>query len=445
MATPVQPVRLIFVTGPLAAQRYSVETEVTLGRDPSNAIVIPDATVSLVHCKIQFDGGWPYLVDLGSTNGTRVNGNRIALCRLRDGDGVTIGQSAVRVEIPGGGAKPALPLSHESGETLVLPTEDEAHPRRDREELPDTIFGFVTYYLKRKIAAGGMAAIYEADQFGAEGFVKRVAIKTILPALVRKRSFVTSFIGEARLAANLVHPNIVQIHHFGRHEEGYYIAMEYIDGVDLHRFLRAHRRAKRPVALDVALMIMHGVACGLAYAHQLCDEEGRPLHLVHRDVSPSNVMISRKGEVKLTDFGVALARRFMEDDDVYLVGSAEYMSPEQAACGPVDARSDVYSLGLVGYELLTGVCVFREPGDDPERIVERVRSGEVPDPRSHRPDLREDIVTGLMRCLQKDPRERWASAQELAHHLESCLLSVGTLPRPSRLAEYLRGIPGLLS
>ena len=437
-------IKLIFLSGPLREQRFAVERNATLGRDPSNDIAIPDPAVSLVHSQVYFEDGRAFIKDLGSTNGIRVNGQRVIIRQLQDGDGVGIGKSTIRIEShTDAGAPPSQPSTEAVPPTIVERPAGEAKATSgERGELSGSIFGSVAYLLKRKIADGGMGAVYEAEQFGAEGFIKSVAIKTILPSFVRKKSFVSSFIGEARLVANLVHPNIVQIHHFGRHENGYYIAMEYIDGIDLARFLEAHRRLKRQVPVETALFIMDRVCLGLDYAHGKRDAYGELLNLVHRDVSPSNIMLSRDGEVKLTDFGVAKAAEFMEDDDVYLVGSVGYMSPEQAACEAVDGRSDLFSLGLVGYELMTAISPLRQmEGDDVERAVERVKRAEIPDPRKYRPDLPAPVAEMLLTCLKKAPDRRYPSARALATAIEQELFAKGGGPSMATLARHLGTLP----
>lgn len=432
-------IKLIFLTGPLGGHRYAIEHDVSLGRDLSNDIVIPDPAVSLVHCQIAFESRRPIIKDLGSTNGIRVNGLRVISQELLDGDAVFIGNSRLRLEW-------VETTSGPDGMSRVTHL-DRHEASRTGGDLSGDIFGNVSYYLKREIAIGGMGAIYEAEQFGAEGFIKRVAVKTILPSFVQRESFVSSFVGEAKLVANLVHPNIVQIHHLGRHEGGYYIAMEYIDGVDLTRFMRAHKRAGKFIPVDLALLVMSRVCLGLGYAHNKRDREGKPLGLVHRDVSPNNIMITREGEVKLTDFGVAKAAQFMEEEENYLVGSVEYMSPEQAACRSVDMRSDIFSLGLVGFELLTNARLFQRGTEGGEReldeVVARVIEARIPDPRGFRPDLPERVVHILENCLGKEPDERYASAEDLGADLDAELHALGRVPTAMTMAKYLesQGLP----
>lgn|GEM_PF-1929512 len=437
--------RLVFQTGALLGQRFEGDLAITIGRDPSNDIVIPDNSVSLVHCRLYVDGDRVMVSDLGSTNGTLLNGHRVINADVKDGDILIVGQNKVRVQLPA--LPPAVPPKGTAitgpvppldtilrDDFMIRPTDGDKHPAG---ELSGNIFGAVTYYLKRKIADGGMGSVYEADQFGAEGFIKKVAIKTILPTYVQKDSFVTSFINEAKVVANLVHQNIVQIHHLGRHEDGYYIAMEYIDGINLTKFMVLHGKLKRFVPAEIATFLVSRICRGLEYAHNKRDDEGNLLGLVHRDVSPNNIMITREGEVKLTDFGVAKAAQFMEIDDGYLVGSVEYMSPEQAACKKVDSRSDIYSLGLVFYELLTGVRIFQCENNDIDATVAKVIESKIPSLQEYRKNVSRGIEDIVMKCLQKLPEDRYETAGELGFALEHEIYSKGYGPTIVTLAGYL--------
>ncbi len=420
-------IKLIFESGPLEGMRYSTDVTITMGRDRSNSISIPDPSLSRVHCQVHSENGRAVFTDLGSTNGSYINGMRVVMADVQDGDVIEVGESAVRVEGPD-------TVSDSQAPTVAV-SRKEKTPKSV--ELSGNVFGTVTYYLKRRIADGGMGSVYEADQFGAEGFIKKVAIKTILPTFAEKDMFVSAFVGEAKLVANLVHQNIVQIHHLGRHEGGYFIAMEYIDGVNLHDFIKKHRQRRKKVPIDIATFIVSRVARGLEYAHAMLDEDGRPLGLVHRDVSPNNIMITREGEVKLTDFGVAKAAQFMENDDEYLVGSVEYMSPEQADCAVVDARSDIYSLGLVYYELLTGLRVYRCKDGDIDATVRQVVEGSVPDPGLYRARIPDVVREILLRCLERAIEKRYATSGELSSDLEHELYSRGYGPTIATLSSYL--------
>ena len=434
--------KLIFVSGVLAGNRYDVERDITIGRDISNDIVIGDPSVSLVHAQIFCEGDRFYIKDLGSTNGIMLNGGKVISAEIHDGDGIAIAKNHIRVEVQ---VQPAIPTTISSTDDRPNATVMDTSTAKEAdittgEDLSGNISGKVSYFLKRRIAKGGMGAIYEAEQIGAEGFIKKVAIKTILPSFAAKESFVSSFVGEAKLVANLVHQNIVQIHHLGRNNDGYFIAMEYIDGINLTDFMIMHRRLNLRVPVDIAVFIMSRVCRGLEYAHGKTDGEGRKLGLVHRDVSPNNIMINREGEVKLTDFGVAKAAQFMEDDEDYLVGSVEYMSPEQADCQDVDHRSDIFSAGLVLFELLTGFRVFRCKDNDIDGTLEKVIEAEIPDPTRLRSDIPEDVLNTLMKCLARRAEDRYPDTHALVYDLEHAIYSRGYGPTTSKVASYLRDV-----
>jgi serine/threonine-protein kinase len=416
--------KLFFESGPQQGTVYDIEDGVvSVGRAAVNDIVLNDQMTSLMHCRIRVGGAHPVITNLGSTNGTWVNGERIVSAQLHDGDILQVGTSRIRVQ-----------LKHQGldKERAGLLEEDLERDGQDRD-----IFGSVTYSLTRKISDGGMGTIYEAMQFGAEGFMKRVAIKTILPEFKKHGELVSSFVGEARLVANLVHQNIVQIHHLGRHKGGYYIAMEYIDGITVTDFLGMHARLIRQVPVDLAVFITSRVARGLEYAHKKHDTDGNPLNLVHRDVSPNNIMIDTGGEVKLADFGVAKASKYMVDNSNDLVGCVEFMSPEQARCDDVDGRSDIFSLGLVFYELLTGTRLFRADGGHESRALDAVIDGTIPDPRNYRPELPDEVAEIVLKMLQKDVVRRYQLAGEVAYDLECSMYRSGYGPTVVKLSAYV--------
>jgi serine/threonine-protein kinase len=213
--------------------------------------------------------------------------------------------------------------------------------------------------------------------------------------------------------------------------------MEYIDGITLTEFLMDHARLNRRPPVDICTFIVSRICRGLEYAHTKKGEGGVPLGLVHRDVSPNNIMISHEGEVKLTDFGVAKAGQFMDADEDSLVGSVEYMSPEQAACAAVDARSDLFSLGLVYYELLTGVRVFQYRGEEIEQSLEKVKTHEIPDVTRYRRDLPPDVAERVMKCIQRRPSKRFQAAGELSEALECSMYSKGVGPTMVSLSRYV--------
>jgi serine/threonine-protein kinase len=294
-----------------------------------------------------------------------------------------------------------------------------------------------SYYYKviRKIADGGMGSVYEVEQHGAEGFVKRMALKTIIPRYTNSKEFVDMFIGEAKLVANLVHPNIVQIYQLGRTRDGFFIAMEYIDGINLEQFLLRHFDLRRKIPIDIATFIVSRVARGLEYAHVKTDSDGEPLHIVHRDVSPKNIMINTEGEVKLTDFGIAKALNYIEqDEERVLMGKVEYMSPEQADYQVTDARSDLFSLGIVYSELLSGNNNY--VGSDTNDTLEKVKRAELPRLELERRDTPPEIIKIVNKSLQKEPDRRYQSASDMVYDLEYQMYARGYGPTIAALAKY---------
>ncbi len=295
------------------------------------------------------------------------------------------------------------------------------------------------YRLVRVVGRGGMGTVYEALLEGAEGFQKRVAIKTILTELCDDDEFIDMFIGEAKLVADLVHENIVQIYQLGRTEGGYFIAMEYINGVDLEQFANRHVEYGMKLPAEWAVFIASRVCRALEYAHTKCGRDGRPLNVVHRDVSPRNIMIRIDGVVKLGDFGVAKAAHFMADKEgEVLVGKWRYMSPEQAAYEPTDARSDLFSLGLILYEMLAGKSLFE--GDTPEEIQRSMedyedRLASLPE---ENPEVSMALAGILQRMLQRCPEERYPDAATLGYELEYLMYHKGYGPTNQKLGEYMR-------
>jgi serine/threonine protein kinase len=262
------------------------------------------------------------------------------------------------------------------------------------------------YELVERIAVGGMAEVFRARAFGAHGFEKTLAIKRILPDLARDPEFEERFISEAKLAVGLSHANIVQVLDFGRFGGSLYIAMEYVDGLDLAALLKGMGERGQKVPVAAALQIAIELSRGLEFAHQ----HG----VVHRDVSPSNILISRSGDVKLADFGIALAAEVGGaglGGTRKIMGKWRYMSPEQARGEHLSARSDLFSLGSVLYELFTGGKLF--PGEEIEEVVRNVREMPIPAPSSVRDDLPPALDPVLLRCLARPEAERYASAAEL--------------------------------
>ncbi len=292
------------------------------------------------------------------------------------------------------------------------------------------------YRIVRNIADGGMGSVYEAIQDGARGFQKVVAVKTLLPELSEKDKFVDMFINEAKLVANLVHENIVQIYQLGHTPDGYYIVMEYVSGLTLDAFINHHTLTKKPIPRPLAVFIASRVARGLSYAHSRLDDLGRHMKIVHRDVCPKNVMITTEGLPKLTDFGIALVTaNLAKDSPRSLMGKLSYMSPEQAAKEPVDFRTDIFALGAVLFELLSMRRI--RTGETKEAMVELAKAGQIewerlPD------DTDADLHDILGHCLARDPDDRFASSAELARRLEYFIYKDGYGPTIQTLEEYMR-------
>ncbi len=295
---------------------------------------------------------------------------------------------------------------------------------------------FGEYLLLDRIAMGGMAEVFQAKRVGVEGFEKIVAVKRILPHLSTNKGFVEMFIIEAKMVAGLSHPNIVQIFELGKIDDSYFIAMEFIDGMDLRTILTRVREKGTIPDVDLAALIASKVGSALEYAHRQCDAEGKPLRIVHRDVSPQNILISKEGEVKLVDFGIAKAAiKASHTDSGSLRGKLLYMSPEQAWGRAIDNRSDIFSLGVVLFEMLTGRTLFT--GDSEMSILERVREARVIPPSTLNPAVPIELEAVVTRALRRDPEERYPDASEMLIHLDTYLrrrAAVGS----ADLARFLR-------
>ena len=290
----------------------------------------------------------------------------------------------------------------------------------------------------RKIAEGGMGAIYEATLMGAEGFEKTVTIKTIREKFTGDRDFVDMFIGEAKLVADLVHQNIVQIYKLGKIGNTYYIAMEYVQGINLQELMNRHAESGQKIPVELAAFIISRVCRGLEYAHNKRDKHGVPLGVVHRDISPKNLMISSEGEVKITDFGIAKARNLMKDQEgQVLMGKAQYMSPEQAQYMPTDRRSDIFSLGVVMMELLTGESIFGAT-EDTTIILENVVVKDIPRPRALNPEIPEALEKIILKALERPLARRYQDAGKMGYDIEYFMYHKGYGPTIVTLEKYMR-------
>ncbi|MBI3994506.1 MAG: protein kinase [Nitrospirae bacterium] len=299
---------------------------------------------------------------------------------------------------------------------------------------------FGKYLLIDKVGTGGMAELFMAKQSGLKGFEKVMAIKRILPHLTEDAEFISMFVNEAKLAALLTHQNIVQIFDLGHIENAFFIAMEYVMGRDLRTILHRAKSLNQPMSVGHALLIISKVCAGLDYAHRKKDLSGRELNIVHRDISPQNILVSYEGEVKLVDFGIAkAASQSSETRTGILKGKLSYMAPEQARGREVDRRADIFAIGIVLYEMLTGHKLFK--GDNDFNTLEKVREAKVePPPTSLNKEVAPELEAIILKALAKEPEDRFQSAAELQTALEDHMSQKGHDFSTVRLAQYLQNL-----
>jgi serine/threonine-protein kinase len=283
---------------------------------------------------------------------------------------------------------------------------------------PDRAVRYGRFTLIRRIGKGGMAEVFLATMEGARGVRRKCVVKRILPEKARSPYFAQMFVDEARITSALHHPNIIHIYEFGEIGQLYFLAMEHLDGKNLASVLGALKAREHRMSVPMAAFIAGQIARGLHYAHTLADADGRPLGVIHRDVSPSNVMLMRTGEVKILDFGVAKAERVLKEGATVvgkIKGKLSYMAPEQLSAREVDFRADIFSLGCVLWEMLTGEPLFS--GHDGGTRSRRLFRGQVPLPSHIRPGLPTQVDGIVLRCLQHSPDARYTSAAALAEEL----------------------------
>ncbi len=296
---------------------------------------------------------------------------------------------------------------------------------------------FGKYTLIDRIAVGGMAEIFLARQAGLEGFEKTIVIKRIRPHLSKQSNFVKMFLNEAKLAAQLNHPNIVQIYDLGKIGESYFIAMEYIFGRDMRRIIPKADALGIPFPMVYALKIASSVCEGLYYAHARTDMYGNALNIVHRDVTPENIFVSFDGTVKVLDFGIAKAANQIEQTRAgEIKGKLSYMSPEQCMGKPLDNRSDIFSLGVVLYEWLTGFKLFT--GDSEVAILKSITEGKIYAPSYFKADIPEGVEAILMKALEKDREKRYQTAWEMQYDLDQFLSQYEFTPSNIHLSNFLK-------
>jgi serine/threonine-protein kinase len=293
------------------------------------------------------------------------------------------------------------------------------------------------YLLLDRIAVGGMAEIFLARQMGPEGFEKTVVLKRIRPHLGDKKSFVRMFLNEAKLAAQLNHPNIIHIHDLGKVGDSYFIAMEYLFGRDMRRVIPKAEQQGIAFPIVYACKIASQVLEGLYYAHEKSDLQGQPLGIVHRDVTPENIFVSFDGGVKVLDFGIAKAANQVEMTRAgEIKGKLSYMSPEQCMGKPLDRRSDIFSLGVVLYEWVTGFKLFT--GESDVAVLKSITDGKIYRPSYFKHDVPEAVETILMRALEKDPDARYQTSWEMQYDLDRFLANNEFTPSNQHLATFMK-------
>jgi serine/threonine-protein kinase len=287
----------------------------------------------------------------------------------------------------------------------------------------------------KHLASGGMADVLLGRSDGLEGFERHVVLKRIRPELARDQRFIRMFLDEARVAATLHHQHIVQVHDIGEADGEYFIAMEYVHGEDVRKILSSASRHRSHVPLGYAVAIVSAAAAGLHYAHERTGSNKQPLHIVHRDVSPSNILVGYDGSIKVVDFGIATASMQQETRSGSLKGKLSYMSPEQCKGAVLDRRSDVYALGVVLYELATTTRMIK--GDNDYLVMQQIVSGRIAPPRARRPDLPKELSEIILRAIAPDRERRFGSADELRRALDQFASNAGLVASTSVIAAYM--------
>ncbi len=296
---------------------------------------------------------------------------------------------------------------------------------------------FGKYLLLERINVGGMAEVFKAKAFGVEGFQRILAIKRILPNMSEDQEFINMFVDEARLAVQLNHANIVQIYELGKHDSQYYIAMEYVAGKDLRRIIEGFRKRKEAMPVPLAAYICAKICEGLDYAHRKGYPDGRPMNLVHRDISPQNMLVSYEGDVKIIDFGIAKAAdRLSKTQAGVLKGKFGYMSPEQVAGAEIDRRSDLFAVGVLLYEMLTCTRLFVAETDF--STLEKVRQCEIPAMRELNDGVPEALEDVVRKALAKDLDERYQWCSDFNEDLQRFLITDQSIFNTKRMASFMK-------
>jgi serine/threonine-protein kinase len=300
---------------------------------------------------------------------------------------------------------------------------------------------FGRYVLFDHVGRGGMAEIYLARAKTTEaGGARLVVVKQILPELSANAKFADALVQEAKLAARLSHANVAQVFDLGRESNRLFITMEYVEGLDLNELLRRCARAKVPLPIEFALLIVMEALRGLDYAHRRTDDEGKPLGVVHRDVSPSNVLVSVEGEVKLCDFGIARANDIAKGDAFApesIQGKAGYMSPEHARGEPLDARADVFAVGVILWELLAGRRMYRADKESGESLLALARRAEIPPLPLRELPHESELHAIVDKALAVDRTQRFESAASMLDALQRYVGRARLVASPLRLGDWL--------
>jgi serine/threonine protein kinase len=297
------------------------------------------------------------------------------------------------------------------------------------------------YQILARLAVGGMAEIFLARGVGTAGVERYCVLKRILRDRASDLHFVRMFLDEARLAAQLNHPNVAQVYDIGKLADSFFFTMEYVHGETVRAVLQRARSLRRELPLAAILTVTAGAAAGLHHAHERLGLEGRPLGIVHRDVSPSNLMVSYEGGVKVVDFGVAKAAdRMSETRSGTVKGKISYLSPEQCRGAPVDRRTDLFALGIVMWEMVTGERLYRRASDFEN--MSAIVNEPTPLPSTRRRGLAPEVDAVVMRLLAKDPAERYQTADEVVDSLEQVAVATGAMISSSGLGRLLREMFG---
>lgn len=280
------------------------------------------------------------------------------------------------------------------------------------------------YQVIKRLDSGGMAEVFVGEAEGIQGFKKRVAIKRVLPHLSENTNFIAMFLDEARLGLRLNHANIVQVFDIGRSGNAYFIVMEYVDGTDLKKVMANLRKHGEKMPVELAVFIVMEACRGLAYAHGLKDQDGKSYQIIHRDVSPPNILLSRQGEVKIVDFGLAKAAIQIEHTDPGVVkGKFAYLSPEVVSGKAVDQRSDLFACGIILFEMLTGERLFL--GETDVDTIKLVRMAEVPSIAERNPKVPPPLEAIVYKALAKNVDERYQRCDEMSEDLAGFLFAHG--------------------